>query len=480
MSRKHRFLLPLICCATAAFLPLSNARATELEASDGAYYDYFGGSVSLSGNTALIGARLDDDKGSASGSAYVFRNLDQAGSTKTQDVKLTASDGAADDEFGTSVSLSGNTALVGAHLDDAKGSNSGSAYVFRNLDQAGSTKTQDIKLTASDGASSDWFGHSVSLSGNTALVGAVWNSDKGSASGSAYVFRNLDQAGSTKTQDVKLTASDGAADNYFGISVSVDGDNFVIGAFYGKGVVAHSGKAYLGSVSSFTTLDEGNASRLIAGLSFDSRGDWTIGETTDQNSVTLSAGDTGIVTADGKAVFIGKNAGSDHNTLTIDGTLSANEIFVGATGNSGNALRIEGLVTASDTYIAAGSSIGGGGVLNGDLTFLEGATLDFNVSLTLTVTGQVSFASAFGVADILGLDESVGLGTYTLIDGTGTDFSNLSLQNWGFENAYYLGEGKFAYFKQGSLQLEVVPEPGTYALLLFGGAAFYGLRLRRS
>jgi len=527
----------------------------KLTASDGAEVDQFGRSVSLSGNMALVGAGQDDDKGDASGSAYVFRNLDQAGSIKTQDVKLTASDGAAGAGFGISVSLSDNTALVGAGGDDDKGNDSGSAYLFRNLGQAGSTKTQDVKLTASDGAAYDYFGTSVGLSGNTALVGARGDDDKGSNSGSAYLFRNLDQAGSTKTQDVKLTASDGAAGAGFGRSVSIDGDNFVIGASSGDGVVAGSGKAYFGSVSSFTTLNEGNASRTIAGLSFESRGDWTIGETTDHNSVTLSAGDTGVVTDDGKAVFIGKTAGSDNNTLTIDGTLIANEVFVGAAGNSGNALQIGGTVTADNVFVAAGSfvggngildgnltylegaefdfdtlltltvtgqlifnntividgpltvgaegnigntleiggtltasevvvtagaSVGGGGTLDGNLAFMEGATLDFNAALTLTVTGEVTFASAFGVADILGLDESVELGTYTLIDGTGTDFSNLSLQNWGSKNAYYLGNGKYAYFKQGSLQLEVVvPEPGTYALLLLGGAAFYGLRLRR-
>jgi hypothetical protein len=106
--------------------------------------------------------------------------------------KLTASDGAAGDRFGSSVSLSGDgsVALVGAYADDDKGTNSGSAYIFtRN----GSTWTEQAKLVASDGASDDRFGYSVSLSsdGNTALIGAYLDDDKGTDSGAAYVYESV-------------------------------------------------------------------------------------------------------------------------------------------------------------------------------------------------------------------------------------------------------------------------------------------------
>ena len=103
--------------------------------------------------------------------------------------KLTASDGAVNDYFGSSVSISsdGTTALIGAYLDDDKGANSGSAYVFK---YNGTSWTQQSKLTASDGAASDQFGYSVSISsdGTTALIGAIYDDDKGTNSGSAYVF----------------------------------------------------------------------------------------------------------------------------------------------------------------------------------------------------------------------------------------------------------------------------------------------------
>ena len=193
----------------------------KLLASDGATGDYFGDSVALDGDTALIGAIYDDDYGDASGSAYVFTHN---GTTWTQQAKLLASDGATGDLFGGAVSLSGDTALIGAWGNDENGDNSGSAYVFTRI---GTTWTQQAKLLAFDGAKGDCFGDSVSLDRDTALIGASNNDDYGDASGSAYVFvRN----GTTWTQQAKLLASDGTAWYYFGYSVSLDGNTALIGA----------------------------------------------------------------------------------------------------------------------------------------------------------------------------------------------------------------------------------------------------------
>jgi len=99
--------------------------------------------------------------------------------------KLLASDGAANDQFGHSVSLSGDTALIGAPSDDDNGAFSGSAYVFT---RSGGVWTEQAKLLASDRATNDSFGNSVSLSGDTAFIGAVQDDDNGNNSGSAYVF----------------------------------------------------------------------------------------------------------------------------------------------------------------------------------------------------------------------------------------------------------------------------------------------------
>lgn len=138
---------------------------------------------------------------------------------------------------------------------------------------------------------------------------------------------------------MKLTASDTDANGDFGVSVSLDGDIFVIGA---RGANSGVGKAYAGSVSSITTLDAGNASRTSDSISFESREDWIVGKNTDSNMVTLAAGDTATVTAAGKAVHIGQNAGSDGNKLLIDGTLNATTVVIGSTGgNTSNSLQID-------------------------------------------------------------------------------------------------------------------------------------------
>ncbi len=208
----------------------------KLLASDGAASDNFGQSVSLSGDTAIVGSYLDDDRGADSGSAYVFT---RSGTTWTQQAKLTASDGAAGDGFGYSVSLSGETVLVGAYLDDDAGSSSGSAYVFT---RSGSTWSQQAKLTASDGAASDIFGYSVSLSGETVIIGAYQDDDTASNSGSAYVFT---RSGSTWSQQAKLTASDGANSAYFGFSVSLSGDTAIVGAYRDDAPASNSGSAYV-------------------------------------------------------------------------------------------------------------------------------------------------------------------------------------------------------------------------------------------
>jgi dUTPase len=118
------------------------------------------------------------------GSAYVFV---RSGTAWTQQTKLTASDGAVDDNFGYSVSISGDYVVIGAYGDDVSYAEQGSAYVFV---RSGTTWTHQAKLTASDGVANDYFGFSVSISGDYILVGA--NSDDigtNTEQGSAYIFQ---------------------------------------------------------------------------------------------------------------------------------------------------------------------------------------------------------------------------------------------------------------------------------------------------
>ena len=207
----------------------------KLVASDGAARDRFGWSCALRGETALIGADLDDVFGFDSGSAYVFV---RSGDTWSEQQKLQATDRAAGDQFGSSVALTSSTAVVGARNDDDRGTNSGSAYVFT---RSANVWTQQQKLIASDGAANDRFGDSVALSGDTALIGVRSDDDPRTDSGSAYIFV---QDGGTWSQQEKLRASDGAANDYFGYSVALSGNTALIGAPYDDDRRRDSGSVY--------------------------------------------------------------------------------------------------------------------------------------------------------------------------------------------------------------------------------------------
>lgn len=146
--------------------------------SDGAEWDRFGFSVAISGTMAVVGAVGDDDNGSNSGSAYLF-----ATTTGQQLAKLLPDDGAAGDRFGYSVAISGNTAVVGSRGDNDNGTESGSAYLFNTA-----TAQQFAKLLASDGADYDEFGRSVAIGDTTVLLGVRDDDDNGPESGSSYLF----------------------------------------------------------------------------------------------------------------------------------------------------------------------------------------------------------------------------------------------------------------------------------------------------
>ena len=210
-----------------------------LYASDGAADDSFGWSVALSGDTALVGARSHQVGTHASqGVAYVFI---RSGASWSQQAKLAASDGAAYDHFGWSVALSGDTALVGAPYQSVHHANQGVAYVFA---RSGASWSQQAELTASDGAAQVEFGTAVALSGNTALVGSPQHAVGSNArQGAVYAYT---ASGSGWSLQAELAASDGAAYDFFGNSVAVDDDTALIGALYREvGGNSQQGAAYV-------------------------------------------------------------------------------------------------------------------------------------------------------------------------------------------------------------------------------------------
>ena len=342
--------------------------SVKLTASDGIEDDFFGCAVSAFGDSALVGAYHQHATSTSTGRAYWYSGLSSNTSgAATETVKLSASDGVTGDYFGRAVSLDGDSALVGAYLDDDNGSASGSAYLFTNL--SGNTSgeaSESLKLVASDGLASDWFGWSVSLSGDSALIGAYGDDSNGSSSGSVYVFTGLsDNTNGLATETVKLSASDAAAGDRFGWSVGLSGDSILVGAHFNDSGESDAGSAYRVRISNITTLDEGNTNRLHAAVDFESRVDWIVGLSTSGNQLLLGESTTAEVDEAGKSIRIGVEANANSNRLTVAGTVEATDLFIGSTdGNEENELRLlsSGTLNVDNLFLAVGNLL----VLEGD------------------------------------------------------------------------------------------------------------------
>ena len=236
----------------------------KIVASDRANWDNFGSSVAISGNYAIVGAPVEDEDASGMntvrdpGSAYIFERDETGNWHEIQ--KIVASDRAEEDWFGVSVSISGDYAIVGAYLEDedSSGMNTfrdpGSAYIF-GRDETGNWHEVQ-KIVASDRANWDNFGSSVTISGNYAVVGTpgrdemVDGIDAFYNAGSAYVFKRDGDGNWNEIQNI--VASDRDRDDLFGTSVSISGDDLIVGAiFEGEGVntaLERTGSAYMFSI----------------------------------------------------------------------------------------------------------------------------------------------------------------------------------------------------------------------------------------
>ena len=255
---------------------------SQITSNDGESLDYFGASVAILDNIVVVGAYWDDDAGSSSGSAYIFQYNVEMG-TWNQSAKFTpsdgdegdgfgnsvrienydnyyrvivgtfsaekayifrynssngewnqhailaAKDGQAFDDFGASVAVDEQFAIVGANYDDDTGYNSGSAYIFRYEDSNDSWN-QFAKLTASDCIYNDRFGTSVAIHNNVTIIGAPLHNLNGiTEAGSAYIFK-YNQTNESWIQVAKLTASDANSDANFGSEVDIYGDLVIVGA----------------------------------------------------------------------------------------------------------------------------------------------------------------------------------------------------------------------------------------------------------
>ena len=211
---------------------------------------HFGWSAAIDGDTVVVGAPEEDTTASNSGAIYVYT---RSGTTwSLQGSMIKASDASGSSHLGYSVDIDGDNIIAGAYKDNAS---FGAAYVFT---RSGTTWSQQQKLTStnpSSGAnkSSEQFGYSVGISGNTCAVGAWFERTTYGDSGAVWIF---DRSGTTWGTPTQIKASDAAASDRFGSSVAIDGNRMVAGALFEDTTAGGAGQAYLFSRSGSTWSED--------------------------------------------------------------------------------------------------------------------------------------------------------------------------------------------------------------------------------
>ena len=350
--------------------PIPAPQQQELAASAGATGDYFGSSVAVSGETAIIGAphggSLGGVNGAGPGAAYVFVRNGSGSWAQVQE--LTASDGLPLDGFGAAVAMSGTTAMIAGHGKNGLGA----VYVFER--NGSGTWTQVQELTASDGVAGDYFGRSVSVSGNTAVIGDPF---KNSYQGAVYVFvRDLS---GTWSQQQELTAADGVGGSsdtgdVFGWSVSVSGSTAVVGAWQKDN---HQGAAYVFVGESSGTWIQQQKLTAADGTWGDSFG----------TSVSISAA-TAVIGAPGGnlgegVAYVFVRHGTSWTELPVDldqSDIAAGDSFGGSVSVSGNTAVLSAPGKGNDkgsAYIFASASGSEEWSQMQELTASDGASGDY-------------------------------------------------------------------------------------------------------
>ena len=432
----------------------------KLVASDAAATDYFGHGLAIDGDYIVVGAYGDDDNGGASGSAYIFKK-DQGGTDNWGELKkITASDAASNDNFGMHVAIDGDYIVVGAKLDDDNGGSSGSAYVFKKGQGGTDNWGQIKKLTASDGAGSDNFGTKVSINGDYITIGAWADDDNGGASGSGYIFYKDSGGSDNWGQTKKITPSDGAADDnftYYGLQVY---NNYIVASSLNNDDGGNNtGSAYIfrndtiGSTSFFNIeasvddyrifnkrLTNAEVSNLVEGGNANILGNAIVMDRIDVNDISCAA-----LTVNGVSITQNGGAGGGGTTLSVD-TISESTDATGVTIDS--VLLKDNNVTAH-TVTAQNYAVGNVNFISasrqGNFRDLEvknssntetilltgdGGHISINGTLSADTIGEKTSATGVTIDSVLLKDNTVTAHTVTATNYAvgGTNFISASRQ----------------------------------------------------
>lgn len=287
--------------------------------------------------------------------------------------------------------------------------------------------------------------------------------------------------GGGATSTTAIQVNDGATLDTNGttnpiVGLALNGGNLLINGGHSDtwGGVRLSGTLTVGGSAASTISSTGDLTRAWIGVGNSTVKDLTI-------SVANATGNANTDLTISSAMIEGNWGANPHGIIkTGEGTLALNgtNTYNGATLVSAGTLLVNGsLGSNSNVTVEANGTVGGDGIIGGTLSFDSGAKFAFIPGQTLTVNGASVTFGNFGVANLFGLDNSVSVGTYTLIDGTATiNWANVA--NIGSGNAYNLGAGKSAYFQTGSMQLviEAIPEP---AAAILGSLGLLTLLRRR-
>ncbi len=463
------------------------------------------------GNKAILAGTAGTVTLGASGSG----NFTPSGiSVTTNGYTITSSSSERNLVAAGSLDLSGNVSLI---LDL---NNSNGTWGFGSISfGAGSSITLQGKATANNANRVNLSAAGTISGGSLTLAGTAAGPSGFVSTVSGGVALNTDILNNSATSATLLGANNNTLFTYGGVLSGSANLQISAGQAGGAGTVVlgaanlYSGNTYLnsnaagvlrvatnnalptgtivyfaqsaggGTADSGGTLDLNGYHQTVAALDGNGRG--IVNTTLTPSTLTIGKS-SGSNTFGG---VIGKpadttNIGSASNAISLvklgasTQILTGNNTYSGPTTIEGGALVINGAQSGNGLItVRNGGALGGTGGTAGNLHFDLGAKFLFNATNPFSVGGSSVTFDGFGVADLLGLNSSVASGSYTLIDGA-ANVSLANVLNTSLESAYYLGDGRSAYFQSGSLVLVVVPEPGS-ALLGFLGF-FVLLRRRRN